>query len=139
MCLFLRRIATLFASFNLKTLIWGFQQSLWSNMTPRNLFWYALSIILSIFIWTGEFILRFLLISWRFNEHLFLSNHRLNLDISVLTFIKSFSRLSSEQQLLVSPANKTNFISRKTLHRSFIYNISSLGPNTDPCGTPHDL
>ena len=36
-------------------------------------------------------------------------------------------------------ANKMYFTSLEMLHKSFTYNIKSLGPNIEPCGKPHDI
>ena len=48
----------------------------------------------------------------------------------------------SEYKILVSSlssANKINLRSFDTLQMSLIYKINSLGPTTEPCGTPHEI
>ena len=37
----------------------------------------------------------------------------------------------------MSSTNSTGFKTVDTFTISFIYNITSKGPNIDPCGTPH--
>lgn len=44
-----------------------------------------------------------------------------------------------EQKIFISSANNTNFNTSNTLQISFIYKISSLGPNPDPGGTPQTM
>ena len=47
----------------------------------------------------------------------------------------------SEYKILVSSANKINLRSVDILQMSLhvIYKINSLGPSTEPCGTPHEI
>ena len=41
------------------------------------------------------------------------------------------------QNILVSPANKTDRLVVDTVVKSLMYNKNSNGPKLDPCGTPH--
>ena len=43
----------------------------------------------------------------------------------------------SKKIKVVSSANKIGLKIEDILGRSFIYNTNKIGPNTDPCGTPH--
>lgn len=122
----------------------GFQLIFSSIITPRNLFPWTLSICTpSICICTCSLILRFpnniIFVLFKVNDNLFLSNHIFNLLISLVTWSSTSFKFSPEPKIFVSSANNTSFNTCDTLQISLIYNINSLGPNTDPWGTPQTM
>ena len=62
-----------------------------------------------------------------------------NLSRSWLIMLIRLCMFESEYNILVSSANKINLRSFDTLQMSLIYKINSLGPSTEPCGTPHEI
>ena len=62
-----------------------------------------------------------------------------NLSSSWLIMLIRLCMFESEYKILVSSANKINLRSFDTFQMSLIYKINSLGPSTEPCGTPHEI
>ena len=65
-------------------------------------------------------------------------NHVFSLLSSLLITLFRRFKFAADYTILVSSANNTNLRSFDTLHKSLKYNINSLGPSTEPCGTPHE-
>jgi len=77
-----------------------------------------------------------ILVLFKFNDNLFISNHIFYLFISLVASFTSFCKFSPEQNIFVSSENNTIF---NNLDMSLIYKINSFGPNTDPWGTPQAM
>ena len=74
-----------------------------------------------------------------FRESLLTANQMFNLSSSLDTVFDRFKMLTSEQNIFVSSANRTNLRIFETLQISFIYNMNREGPRIEPWGTPHDI
>lgn len=54
---------------------------------------------------------------------------------SLLLYSEAVPNLFTVKYKFVSLANKANINNFDMLHMSFMYNINSIGPSTEPCGT----
>ena len=81
------------------------------------------------------------------SDSLFMFNHSCTSDSSVLIILLSVCMSSSDLGVvmwkwvmvpirLVLSANNTAWSSRDAFDKSFMYIRKSMGPSTDPCGTP---
>ncbi len=97
-------------------------------------------------LWTVKLFLPFIclaktinLVLQRFKDNLFSSNHFLSFTISFSMLLARVFKSSPEPKKLVLSANHTNCNNFDPSQMSLMYRLKSLGPKTEPCGTPHSM
>lgn len=122
--------------FTFSSFYWGFQQMLWSIITPRNVFTYTLSIFTpsiftSTWLFDSQFPNNLIFVVLKWNDHWFLSKHLFNLLISDVI---NFRICCKSKNIFVSSANNTNFPNVAVWHVSLMSVWREVAPTLTPGG-----